>query len=129
MSSMSEPSNPRTIEDEIRAAIAGSFLPERTAREDCPDWCTLDHRTDVDESAVLHLGDDHTDSTVRKLLDVHEGSTLDVRVARCDNNDEGTLGTPNLMVRCDLELATWEQAAELARTILDAFGYVADPNL
>lgn len=95
----------------------------------CPAWCTVDHSDDKDPLELrLHLGDEHTDGTVRDLLQVHTGSTIDIRVARCDNPDEGTVGTPNLMVRMDLELTTWEQAAELARTILEAFSFVPRPG-
>jgi hypothetical protein len=89
----------------------------------CPDWCTLTHdpEDDARDDLALHMGDDHTDETARKLLDAH---TLEVRVARTDVLSEGRTGTPNLFVRVDAELTTWQQAAELARTILDAFGYV-----
>jgi hypothetical protein len=96
----------------------------------CPDWCTDDHANDDPADPVmnliLHMGDDHTDGTVRKLLDVwpDSGTKLDIRTARTDCPQEGTVGTPNLYVRCEVELTTWEQAAELARTILDGFGYL-----
>lgn len=111
--------------------FAERFLEERRAyaedlaarrRDDCPDWCTYDHRTDdglVDD--VLHTGDDHTDGSVRKLLDPHR---LDLRVARVDQPAGRTVGKPILYVQAELELTTWEQAAELARTILDSFGYL-----
>ncbi|MEV6306494.1 hypothetical protein AB0M02_44300 [Actinoplanes sp. NPDC051861] len=96
---------------------------------DCPDWCTIDHTgddpADPIENLILHMGDDHgIDETTRDLLHAHEGSQLDVRVARTDCPQEGTVGVPALMVRADLELTTWEQAAELARAILDSFGYL-----
>jgi hypothetical protein len=89
----------------------------------CPDWCTLTHDQDDDErdGLALHMGADHTDATVRRLLDAHH---LELQVARTDDVDEGTLGKPNLYVRVEVELTTWEQAAELARTILDSFGYL-----
>lgn len=88
----------------------------------CPDWCTDDHGpVDVRVDLITHMGDDHTDGTVRRLLDA---TTLDIRVARTDSPLEGTVGAPNLYVRCDVELTTWQQAAELARTILDGFGYL-----
>lgn len=109
--------------EEIRAAIADSICEPGVAREDCPDWCTYDHRTDdARDDLILHMGDDHTDGTVRKLLGADK---LEIRVARTDCPSEGTTGTASLMVRCDLELTLWEQAAELARTILDGFGYLA----
>ncbi|MBU2662855.1 hypothetical protein KOI35_04975 [Actinoplanes bogorensis] len=98
--------------------------------ESCPDWCIEDHGTDDPSDPfnglVLHMGGDHTDSHVRKMLDLHPGggTNLDLRVTRTDNRDEGTVGVPNLYVRIELELTTWEQAAELARTILDGFGYL-----
>jgi hypothetical protein len=93
----------------------------------CPAWCTLTHdpEDDIRDDMALHMGDDHTDDTVRKLLDAH---TLEVRVARLDVLSEGRTGTPNLHVRVDAELTTWQQAAELARTILDAFDYVPDSS-
>jgi hypothetical protein len=89
----------------------------------CPEWCALTHDVEDDarDDMALHMGDDHTDDTVRKLLDAH---ALEVRVARLDVLSEGRTGTPNLHVRVDAEVTTWQQAAELARTILDAFGYV-----
>lgn len=88
----------------------------------CPDWCLEDHSTDdARDDLVLHMGGEHTDGYVRKLLDPH---LLDLRVARTDCPSEGRTGTPNLYVRAELELTTWGQAAELARTILDAFGYL-----
>jgi hypothetical protein len=104
----------KKIRDERRRAAE---TPE------CPEWCTLTHDPDDDACAdlALHMGDDHTDTTVRKLLDGHH---LEVQVTRTDSLSEGKAGTPNLYVRCELELRTWEQAAELARTILDGFGYL-----
>lgn len=91
----------------------------------CPDWCTFDHAEDDErDDLALHMGDDHTDSTVRDLLDVHQGSKLRVVVARTDDLSADTRGTPALLVTADLELTTWEQAAELARAILDGFGYL-----
>lgn len=103
-------------------------IQDRMFPDDCPDWCTFDHTgddpADPIENLILHMGDDHTDGSVRKMLDVHEGSKLDIRVARTDCPSEGTVGKPALMIRADLELTTWEQAGELARTILDAFGYL-----
>lgn len=92
---------------------------------DCPEWCTLTHdlADDLRDGMALHLSADHTDGTVRKLLDAHQ---LEVQVARTDILSEGRAGTPNLYVRCEVELTTWEQAAELARTILDGFGYLKD---
>lgn len=96
-------------------------------RDDCPDWCLFDHTTDgVADDLVLHLGDDHTDGTVRDLLNVHSGSKLDIRVGRTDCPPEGRTGTAALLIQADLELTTWEQAAELARTILDGFGYLGN---
>lgn len=88
----------------------------------CPDFCLYDHRTDDErDDLVLHHGDDHTDDTVRQLLDPH---ALDIRVARTDCPPEGRTGTPVLAVRMDLELTSWRQAAELAHAILDGFGYL-----
>jgi hypothetical protein len=107
----------------IRAALAGSATG-RVVRDDCPEWCTTDHGDDdVRDDLVLHQGDDHTDGVVRKLLDAHQ---LDLRVSRTDNLTDGTVGTPALYVRVEAELTTWEQAAELARAILDGFGYVGN---
>lgn len=97
-------------------------------RQDCPDWCAYDHAAGDDprDGLVMHLGNEHTDGTVRRLLGAGPGigSELDIRVVRCDCPSEDTVGTPSLHVRADLEVTTWEQAAELARTILDAFGYL-----
>jgi hypothetical protein len=134
----------KKIRDEQRSAAlsptpAERFLDETAARWErehqewlakfntCPAWCTLTHdpEDDVRDGMALHMGDDHTDETVRKLLDAH---TLEVRVARLDILTEdlagSPIGTPNLHVRIDAELTTWEQAAELARVILDGFVYV-----
>lgn len=95
---------------------------DRATRLRCPEWCTFDHRADdVRDDLISHMSDDHTDGSVRELLDAR----VDVRVARTDNLWEGTVGVPNLYVRVEAELTTWEQAAELARTILDGFGYLA----
>ncbi len=97
-------------------------LVDRPQLPSHPDWCTYEHGEDVAEfDLVTHTGDDHTDGTVRKLLD----GRVEIRVARTDSQDEGTVGTPCLLVVCELELTTWEQAAELSRTILDGFGYLA----
>lgn len=122
---------------------ARQFLDETAARWErehqewlakanaCPAWCTLTHdpEDDARDGMALHMGYDHTDDTVRKLLDAH---TLEVRVARLDILTEDLAGertgTPNLHVRIDAELTTWQQAAELARTILDAFDYVPGGN-
>jgi hypothetical protein len=92
-------------------------------RDDCPEWCIVDHDADDPrDDIVLHAGDDHTESTVRKLLDAHQ---LDIRVVSTTNTLPTEPATaPTLHVRVDAELTTWEQAAELARTILDAFGYL-----
>jgi hypothetical protein len=87
----------------------------------CPDWCVYDHDGEERDDLITHLGDEHTDGSVRDLLDAHR---LDLRVARTDDRHERTIGTPNLYVRIEAELTTWEQAAELARTILDSFGYI-----
>jgi hypothetical protein len=97
----------------------------------CPDWCTDDHAGDDPADPVvnliLHQGDDHTEGTVSKLLGVDQdnGMKLDVRVSRTDVPQEGVIGVPSVYVQAELELTTWEQAAELARTILDAFGHLA----
>jgi hypothetical protein len=107
----------------IRAALAGS-VAGRVVRDDCPEWCTFDHGDDdVRDDLVLHQGDDHTDGVARKLLDAHQ---LDLRVSRTDNLTDDTVGRSALYVRVEAELTTWEQAAELARTILDGFGYVGN---
>jgi hypothetical protein len=99
-------------------------LPTPPAAVD-PDWCTVDHAADDErDDLVLHQGDDHTDGTVRRLLGVGSGSVLDIRVSRTDCPSEGRTGLPTLTIRADLELTTWEQAAELARAILDGFGYL-----
>jgi hypothetical protein len=90
---------------------------------DCPEWCVVDHaEDDPRDDIVLHTGDDHTDGTVRKLLDAQR---LDIRVTSTTSTlpDEPDT-TPTLNVRVDVELKTWEQAAELARAILDGFGYL-----
>jgi hypothetical protein len=105
----------------ICAILAGS-LADRIVRDDCPEWCTTDHgHDDLRDDLVLHQGDDHTDGVARTLLDAHQ---LDLRVSRTDNLTDGTLGMPALYVRVEAELTTWEQAAELARLILDGFGYL-----
>jgi uncharacterized protein DUF6907 len=103
--------------------FAERFLEQMLERRgDCPEWCTLDHRgDDVRDDLILHQGDDHTDGSVRKLLD---GTRLDIRLSRTDSLTEGTVGKPSLYVQCEVELTTWEQAGELARTILDGFGYL-----
>jgi hypothetical protein len=109
------------VAESLRAAIVGAIVPDEH-RDDCPDWCTDDHRADDErDDLITHMGDDHTDGTVRSLLDGHR---LDIRVARTDCPSEGTVGVPSLYVRCEVELTTWEQAAELARAILDGFGYL-----
>lgn len=95
----------------------------------CPEWCTFDHSADDPAdpimNLILHMGDDQTDGVVRRmLLGETAGYTLDIRVARTDCPQEGTIGTPALLVRTDVEVTTWEQAAELARSILDGFGYL-----
>jgi hypothetical protein len=108
---------------EMTDADVTAVLDAMFGRADCPDWCTIDHRDDdVRDDLILHQGSDHTDGTVRKLLDAHQ---LSVRVARTDDLAAGQAGTPTLTVHLDVELTTWEQAAELARTILDGFGYLA----
>jgi hypothetical protein len=97
-------------------------LLARIERADCPDWCTIDHaEDDARDDLVLHQGGDHTDGTVRKLLNP---DTLDITVCRTDNVGEGRPGAAVLQVYADVELTTWQQAAELSRTILDAFGYL-----
>lgn len=94
-------------------------VPTRTAL--CPDWCLLDH-TDDDPRVdlILHQDDDHTDGITRKLLGEH----TNIRVSRTDCPAEGRIGEPALYVVVEAELTTWEQAAELARAILDGFGYL-----
>lgn len=123
-------------QDAIRGALgqpkddggfAARWLEERQRRTAlaCPEWCTIGHAEDDDRGDLaLHMGDDHTDGYARRLLNVHEGSKLLARVARTDDLAKGTAGVPALLVTADLELTTWEQAGELARTILDAFGYL-----
>lgn len=89
---------------------------------DCPEWCVIDHtEDDARDDMVLHQGADHVDGAVRKLLDAHQ---LDVRVSRTDVPADGTIGTAALYVRAEVELTTWQQAAELSRVILDSFGYL-----
>lgn len=112
---------PEMIAEDM-AAVLDAMYPEPLPALNCPDWCTFEHDDGVaDFDLVTHMGDDHLDGTGRKLLDGHK---LEIRVARTDCLPEGTVGVPNLMVTCDLELTTWEQAAELARAILDGFGYL-----
>lgn len=115
--------------DDVEAVLDAMFPAEvsHMGHLDCPDWCTFDHRQDDErDDLVLHQGADHVDGTVRKLLELYPdgGAKLDVRVSRTDDAAAGTVGVPNLYVRCEVELTTWEQAAELARTILDGFGYL-----
>ncbi|WP_229068387.1 hypothetical protein [Actinoplanes sp. DH11] len=94
----------------------------RIERADCPEWCTIDHAEDDErDDLVLHQADDHTDGTIRRLL---AADTLDIRIARTDSLTEGGTGEATVMVHVDVELRTWEQAAELARAILDGFGYL-----
>jgi hypothetical protein len=96
--------------------------PVVMAPEHDPEWCTIDHAEDDDrDDLVLHMGDDHTDRSVRTLLNAHR---LSLRIAQADDVDAFLPGKPTLMVHVDVELTTWEQAAELARTILDGFGYL-----
>lgn len=127
----------RNFCEHYRASRADRLIDDRVARWNrehlkwrgdvlgCPEWCTTSHTVDEfeDQQLISHLGADYADGTVRKLLDAH---ALSVQVARTDDLSEGTTGTPNLYVRCELELTSWEQAAELARTILDGFGYLKD---
>jgi hypothetical protein len=109
------------VDDEPHRNFCEHYRPAAGAPE-CPDWCVEDHSTDdARDDLVLHMGDDHTDGSVRKLLDAH---ALDVRVARTDDLTARTAGIPSLMVRLDAELTTWEQAGGLVRTILDGFGYL-----
>lgn len=109
------------IDDEPHRNFCEHYRPAAAAL-DCPEWCVVDHSTDdVRDDLVLHHGDDHIDGTVRKLFG---NGNLGVYVARTDSLTERTTGTPALLVRADVELTTWEQAAELARTILDGFGYL-----
>jgi hypothetical protein len=106
----------------VAAVTAVKAIREEQRQCVCPDWCVLDHaQDDRRDDLVLHQGDDHTDGTVRKLLDPDR---LDIRVSRTDCPAEGMLGTAALYVTTEVELTTWEQAAELARTILDGFGYL-----
>lgn len=100
-----------------------SVVPEGVQSvESCPEWCTIDHSTDDErDDLVLHTGDDHTDGTVRRLLDA---SKLHIHVARTDSLTESRRGAPALLVHADVELTTWQQAAELARSILDGFSYL-----
>jgi hypothetical protein len=130
----------KKIRDERRLAAlspAERLLDETAARwrrehkewlakvSGCPAWCTLTHdpADDIRDDMALHMGVDRADDMVRELLDEHR---VEVRVARLDCLSEGKLGTPNLFVRVEAELTTWEQAAELARLILDGFGYVGN---
>jgi hypothetical protein len=142
MSSMTDPTNPGTItvadghvvhtccgklDDEPHRNFCPQYRPVLDLEPGCPEWCTIEHAEDDDrDDLALHMGDDHTDGYARRLLNVHEdyGSKLLVRVARTDDLGEGTTGVPALLVTADLELTTWEQAGELARTILDGFGYL-----
>lgn len=104
----------------ILAALDAAMSPAAKPA-DCPDWCVIDHiHDDERDDLVLHQGDDHIDSTGWKLL----GEDLSIRVSRTDSTAENTTGTPVLYVAAELELTTWEQAAELARAILDGFGYL-----
>lgn len=96
----------------------------RTAEApECPEWCTTDHAgTDDDrDDLVLHMSSNHVETRVKELADAHQ---LDIRVARTDFPSDGTSGVPNLYVRYEVEVTSWEQAAELARMILDGFGYL-----
>jgi hypothetical protein len=132
----------RGMRDEQRLAAlspAERFLDETAARWErerqewlakisgCPAWCTLTHdpEDDARDGMALHMDDDHTDETVRKLIDAR---ALEVRVTRLDVLSEGRIGTPALFVRVDAELTTWRQAAELTRIILDAFDHVPDSS-
>lgn len=114
---------PEMTDDDV-AVVLDVLFPDPDA---CPDWCIEDHREDDPrDDIVLHRGGDHTDSTVRRLL---AATQLDIRIVSTTNVLPTEPGTaPTLNVRVDAELTTWEQAAELARTILDAFGYLGDLN-
>jgi hypothetical protein len=104
----------------ILAALDWAAKSPASRRADCPDWCVIDHiHDDERDDLVLHQGEDYTDGTVRTLLGGHE---FDVCIARTDSLTEGRIGTPALRITAEVELTTWEQAAQLARTILDAFG-------
>lgn len=108
------------IDDDPHRNFCENYLP--AGGLDCPEWCTVDHSEDDNrDDLVLHQGADHVDGSVRKLLDPHQ---LDVRVSRTDLPSEGTAGTAALYVRAEVEITTWQQAAELARVILDSFGYL-----
>lgn len=78
----------------------------------CPDWCVTDHS----EHPLTE-----TDNLITHQAMPHAFGMI---VTRTDCPDEGTVGVPALRVALDLELATWEQAADLARSVLDAFGYL-----
>lgn len=88
---------------------------------DCPEWCILDHaQDDARDDLILHQGNEfHPGERFAPT-----GDRLSIRVSRTDCPAEGSTGVPALAVSGELYLETWEQAAELAHAILDAFGYL-----
>jgi len=99
---------------------------EDTRRDDCPEWCIEDHSADDErDDIVLHRGANHVDGILIGLLPEEHRHRLDVRVTSTTNllpDEEGE--EPTLYVQVEAQLTTWQQAAELARTILDGFGYL-----
>lgn len=79
----------------------------------CPEWCVSEH-----------AGDNPADPVENIMLHFSGERFQGVEVFRTDVPQEGTIGTPALRVAVDLELTTWQQAAELAHAILDGFGYL-----
>jgi hypothetical protein len=58
-------------------------------------------------------------------LQIRAGSREGSRSRATDRQSTQPVGAPALLIRADLELTTWQQAAELAHAILDGFGYLA----
>jgi hypothetical protein len=79
----------------------------------CPDWCTLDHSDDDPADPIYNL-----------ILHTSDAHACGLRVSRTDCPQEGRIGTPSLAGRIDVELTSWQEAAELAHAILDGFGYL-----
>lgn len=93
--------------------------PETVAEPICPDWCVADHVRDRAAYEGEGTGE------VMDLV-THEAAPMPfgLYVSRTDCPNEGRVGEPVLRVVLEVELKTWEEAAGLARAILDGFGYL-----
>lgn len=73
----------------------------------CPDWCVTEHTHDLR-------------NPVDNLV-LHEAPPLatGIRICRTDCPDEGRVGEPVLYVAVELELGTYQEAAEFAAAVLN----------